>query len=141
MVQIEQQDRGGVSFVEGVPGPALPAFREILADVGVFVEEAVVMGDSEFIEDSGDHVEVGDEDGLAEVLGKLFVAFREAGPELGAYLAERVLIELRDVEASLEALEELKGAELAEGDGAELAVEVLGAELQIDLRKGHCSLL
>ena len=137
VVEVERQHGFGVQLLEVLVAARLPTVGEMRVDVGVFVEEAVLVRNSEMIEHGDNHAEVRDQNGLAELDGEIFFLAGEARKQLGADLAEHLLIELVDMETDPQAVKHLVSFELAQGDRTQLLVQVPLAEAHKYIGQRH----
>ena len=86
MVDVEQQQRLRVSIFELIECLLLPAFGQIFRPIDVFGEEAFFVRYLQMVQHGLDHLEMGNQNGLRKVAGKLFVLLGQTRPKRGAAL-------------------------------------------------------
>src|ERR1035441_10947482 len=93
------------------------------------------------IQHGPDQIQMGDQDGLRQILGEILVAPGNTFPEFWHGFAQTLRVDLGEVRANFESLVDLVRFQLADGDAAdELRSEEHTSELQ-SLRHLVCRLL
>src|SRR5689334_10249213 len=80
MVEVEQQQWLGIRAAEFLKRARGPALGEVLAGIDVLVEKTVLVGDTEELDHSGNHIQMRHQHGLREILGELLIPFVDSGP-------------------------------------------------------------
>src|SRR5438270_7360601 len=107
MVHIKNKQGFRIYAPEFIEYPLLPALAEIELGVHILSEEAILVRNAEKIEDGGDHIEVGNQDGLRHVLGEIDIRHRDASPEFGDGFTQHLGVDLLEMRADLEPLVDL----------------------------------
>lgn len=119
MIDVEDHDRWRILTLQRIEDALLPAFGQVAFNVGVFGEEAVLVGDAEQVESIDDQVQVRDEDGLRKVNGEILLPALDSRPKLRSGFPQVLVVELYQVRAGLDLIEKLIGSQAAEGNAAD----------------------
>src|SRR5579883_163378 len=114
-----------------------PAVSEIGLGVHVFREKTVLVRNAEEIEHRGDHIKVGNQDALGEVLAEILVTAGDPVPKLRGGFTQNLGIDLVEVGADLKPFVNLIGTELPDGNTADELSKRLLAQAQVDIRNLH----
>src|SRR5262249_1004119 len=90
-----------------IPNVLLPSFLQISGDLGVLGEKTVFMRDAEMIQHGLDHLEMGYQNRLGSIRGKVVIALIKARPDPRRRLPKGLRIQLSQVQTRLEPVVEL----------------------------------
>src|SRR4051794_20735185 len=116
MIDIEQKNFARMLSRKLVENPFVPAFRQILLRLEVFIEEALLVRDAEKVENVHDHVEMGKQKNLREIGREILFAGFNARPKFRLGMAQRFRVEFHQACPRFETFVDLIGFELADGD-------------------------
>ena len=81
MVHIKKQNRLRIYAAKLLLHALFPAFREIRLGVHILGKETILVRHAQKIQHRGDHVQMGNQDGLRQILGEILVPGRNALPQ------------------------------------------------------------
>src|SRR5450631_2056996 len=82
VIHIKKQQRFAVFASKFLEHTRLPAVGEIRLGIHIFGEESILVRDALEVQNFSNQVQMGDQNSLRQIFGKIFVAGRNALPEL-----------------------------------------------------------
>src|SRR5579863_4964032 len=137
MVDIKCQKRLRINASEVVEYSLLPPFGKVRLGIHVLSEEPIFVGNPQEIEDGRYHIEVGNQDGLRQVFGKIDIRLRNTRPKTGNGFAEHLDVHLGKMRSNLKSLIDLVRFQFSDGNAANQLSKRFLAQAQVNICNLH----